>query len=158
MRRSCEASVVIGAPIDAVWNVVSDVTRVGEWSCECQGCAWLGDADSPVPGARFQGRNRRGSMRWTRLNEVTRVEPPHALVWRTVARFPYLDSTEWQIRLAEDGSATRVTQSFEILRLSKALDGLFTLVMPAHRDRSADLAADLDRLRSLVEVGSPSDR
>lgn len=158
MRRSCEASVVIGAPIDAVWNVVSDVMRIGEWSGECQGCAWMGGADSPVPGARFQGRNRRGSMRWSRLNEVIRAEPPHTLVWQTVARFPYLDSTEWQLRLAEDGSSTRVTEAFEIVRLSRAIEGFLYVVMPQHRDRSADLAADLDRLKSLVEAGSPTSR
>jgi uncharacterized protein YndB with AHSA1/START domain len=158
MRRSCEASVVIDAAVDAVWNVVSDVTRVGEWSGECQGCAWVGGAASPEPGARFQGRNRRGSMRWTRVNEVVTVEPPHALVWRTLARFPYLDSTEWQLRLSADGSATRVLERFEILRLSKAMEGLFNILMPAHRDRTADLAADLGRLKSLVEAGSPTNR
>lgn len=158
MRRSCEASVVIETPIDAVWNVVSDVTRIGEWSGECQGCAWVEGADSPVPGARFQGRNQRGFMRWSRLNEVIRAEPPHTLVWQTVARFPYLDSTEWQLRLTEDGSSTQVTEAFEILRLSRAMEGLIHVVMPAHRDRNADLAADLERLKSLVEAGSPTNR
>lgn len=151
MRRSCEASIVIGAPIDAVWNVISDVTRVGEWSGECQGCAWLGGAASPVPGARFRGRNRRGSVRWTRLNEVIRAERPDTFVWRTVPRFPYLDSVEWQIRLSDDGSATQVTEAFDILRLSRAMEGLLDVFMPAHRDRSADLAGDLGRLKSLIE-------
>lgn len=156
MRRSCEASATIEAPIDAVWNVVSDVTRVGEWSGECQGCAWVGGADSPVPGAQFRGRNRRGSMRWTRLNQVIEAEPPHTFVWRTVARFPYLDSVEWKLILAEERSATRVIEAFEILRLSKAVEGVLNVVMPAHRDRSADLAADLDRLKSLVEAENPT--
>jgi uncharacterized protein YndB with AHSA1/START domain len=154
MRRSCAATVIIGAPIDSVWSVISDVTRVGEWSGECQGCAWVNGADSPLPGAQFRGRNRRGSLRWTRLSEVIRVEPPHTLVWRTIARFPYLDSTEWQMILAEEVSATRVTEEFQILRLSKPLERLFNVVMPAHRDRTADLAADLDRLKVLVEGGS----
>ncbi len=158
MRRTCEASAVIGAPIDAVWKVVSDVTRVGEWSGECRGCTWVGDVDSPVLGAQFRGQNRRGSMRWTRLNEVVRVEPPHTFAWRTVARFPYLDSTEWQLSLAEDGSSTRVTEAFQIIRLSKGIEGLFQIVMPAHRDRSADLEADLGRLKALVEAGDPKNR
>jgi uncharacterized protein YndB with AHSA1/START domain len=153
MRRSCEASTVIGAPADVVWKVVSDITRIGEWSGECKDCDWIEGADSPVPGARFRGRNRRGSMRWTRLNEVITAEPPQTLTWRTVARFPYLDSTEWQLSLAEDGSATRVTERFDILRLSKAMEGILEVVMPAHRDRSEDLAADLDRLKTLVESG-----
>jgi hypothetical protein len=93
-------------------------------------------------------------MRWTRLNEVVQAEPPRTFVWRTVARFPYLDSSEWKLILAEEGSATLITESFEILRLSKAMEGVLNVVMPAHRDRSADLAADLDRLKSLVEAGS----
>jgi hypothetical protein len=75
-------------------------------------------------------------------------------VWRTVARFPYLDSVEWKLTLAEEGSTTVITESFEILRLSKAMEGLLNVVMPAHRDRSGDLAADLDRLKSLVETRS----
>jgi hypothetical protein len=60
--------------------------------------------------------------------------------------------------LAEDGPTTRVTAAFQILRLSKTIEGLLYVVMPAHRDRSADLAADLDRLKSLVEAGSPRTR
>lgn len=154
MRRSCEASTMIDAPIEAVWRVVSDVTRAGEWSGECRGCDWVGGADSPVVGAQFRGRNRRGSMRWTRLNQVDRAEPPHTFVWRTIARFPYLDSVEWQLNLAQDGQRTRVTEAFNILRLSKAMEGALHVVMPAHRDRSTDLAADLARLKSLVEAAN----
>jgi uncharacterized protein YndB with AHSA1/START domain len=144
--------VVIEAPIEAVWSVVSDVTRVGEWSGECRGCSWVGGADGPVPGAQFRGRNRRGSVRWSRLNEVVRAEPPYSLVWRTIARFPYLDSTEWRVSLVEDGPTTRVTEAFQIVRLSNTIERLLNVVMPAHRDRSADLAADLSRLKSLVEA------
>jgi uncharacterized protein YndB with AHSA1/START domain len=154
MRRSCEASAVVGAPIDAVWNVVTDVTRVGEWSGECQGCEWVGGADSAVAGAQFRGRNRRGSIRWTRVNEVIRAEPPHTFVWRTLSRFPYLDSTEWQLRLAEDGTGTRVIETFQILKLSKAMERLLRFAMRAHRDRTADLESDLGRLKSLVEARS----
>jgi hypothetical protein len=154
VRRHCEASAVIEAPIDAVWDVVSDVTRVGEWSGECQGCAWVEGADSAVPGAKFRGRNRRGSLRWTRLNQVIKAEAPHTFVWRTVTRFPYLDSVEWKLILAAEGSKTRITEAFEILRLSKAMEGVLNVIMPAHRDRSSDLASDLDRLKSLVEAKS----
>jgi uncharacterized protein YndB with AHSA1/START domain len=152
MRRSCEASILIEAPVQTVWDVVSDVTRVGEWSGECQSCTWLDGAVAPVRGARFRGRNRRGGMRWARLNEVTEVAPPHTLVWRTVPHVPYFDSTEWQLTLTEEGPGTRVAESFRILRLSKPEEWVFSIVMPAHRDRSVDLTSDLDRLKSLLEV------
>ena len=44
-------AVTVEATIDEVWDVVRDVTRVGEWSHECVGAAWLADADEPAPGA-----------------------------------------------------------------------------------------------------------
>ena len=151
MRRSCQASVRVDARIDRVWELVSDVTRVGEWSGECRGCAWEGGADEPVRGARFRGRNRRGGFRWTRLNEVTDVEPPRRLVWRTLARFPYPDSVEWGLSLVETSSGTEVTESFQVLKVPKAMDWLVGIAMPAHRDRSSDLAEDLGRMKDLLE-------
>ena len=30
-----QARITIEAPVEDVWNVISDVTRVGEWSWEC---------------------------------------------------------------------------------------------------------------------------
>jgi uncharacterized protein YndB with AHSA1/START domain len=151
VRRTCEASVVIGAPPGSVWRVVADVTRVGEWSGECLGCTWVGAASAPVAGAQFRGQNRRGGFRWTRLNEVVQAEAPHTLVWRTVARPPYPDSVEWRLTLAPVGGGTLVTESFEVLRIPKVMEWGIGLMMPAHRDRSADLADDLGRLQVLVE-------
>ena len=139
MRRNCEASITIAASSEAVWAVVSDVTRVGEWSGECRGCAWVDGADAAAPGARFRGRNRRGGIQWTRLNEMTLVEKPRTLVWRTVARLPYLDTTEWRVSLNEDGEETRVTESFQVLRMARPMEWLLWFAMRAHRDRTGTL-------------------
>ena len=48
-----------------MWEVVRDVGRVGEWSHECTGIAWLGGATGAAPGARFRGRNRCSRSRVT---------------------------------------------------------------------------------------------
>lgn len=41
------------------WELVADVSRIGEWSPECTYGGWLGDCVPVVrPGARFEGRNR----------------------------------------------------------------------------------------------------
>ena len=50
----------IHAPAEQVWAMVSDVTRMGEWSPENLGGAWLGTATGPQPGAKFRGTNRNG--------------------------------------------------------------------------------------------------
>ena len=154
VRRSCEASIDIGAPARAVWDVVADVTRVGEWSGECRGCVWMGAAAAPAAGVRFRGRNRRGGFRWSRVNEFVEVDEPRTLVWRTLRRFPYADTVEWRLALADGGASTRVTESFTVLRVPRVMELVLGLALPAHRDRSQDLADDLGRLRRVVE--SPS--
>jgi uncharacterized protein YndB with AHSA1/START domain len=35
LARTCRAEVIADAPVEAVWRVVADVTRTGEWSHEC---------------------------------------------------------------------------------------------------------------------------
>jgi hypothetical protein len=59
MQRMCAAETVIDAPAEAIWAVVCDVTRVGEWSGECRGCSWVGEVGTATPGSRFRGANRR---------------------------------------------------------------------------------------------------
>lgn len=153
MRRRCEATVKVAVSPEAVWAVISDVTRVGEWSGECRGCSWMGGASAATPGARFRGRNRRGGFRWTRLNEIVQADPSRLLVWRTLPRAPYVDSVEWRISLAQQGTATSVTESFEVLKIPRPMEWFIGLVVPAHRDRSADLKGDLERLKGVVESG-----
>jgi uncharacterized protein YndB with AHSA1/START domain len=156
MRRECEASVVIHAPPEAVWSVVSDVTRVGEWSGECRGCVWVGGSKIAATGARFRGRNRRGAMRWTRLNEIVRAEAPNELVWRTVPSGPYPDSVEWHLGITAKAQGCEVIESFRVVKIPKVMEWGLSIVMPAHRDRTQDLADDLNRLKNLVEATADS--
>ena len=138
-------SVTVDADIDDVWDVVRDVTRVGDWSHECVGAEWLAGADAPVPGARFRGRNRAGAFRWGRVCEIVSADP-YELVWFTVPTAVYPDSSEWRITLAKVDDGTRIAQQFRVLRAPKALAVLYALVIPAHRDRTAALVEDLSRL------------
>ena len=43
------AEEVVAARPELVWNLVADVTRVGEWSPECIRAAWLADPGRPSP-------------------------------------------------------------------------------------------------------------
>ena len=147
-------AVTVEAGIEDVWRVVRDVTRVGEWSHECVGAAWLGGSDAPVPGARFRGRNRAGIFRWGRVCEIVSADP-YELVWITVPTALYPDSSEWRITLAETDAGTEISQQFRVLRAPKVLAVLYALMIPAHRDRTAALVEDLNRLGEVAGASHP---
>jgi hypothetical protein len=141
---------------DAVWAVVSDVTRVGDWSHECRGADWVDGSAGPVPGARFRGHNRAGRSRWTRVSEVVTSDAPREFAWRTVPSRLYPDSTVWRITLEPLDGGTRIVQSFEVLKLNPLAERLFVLLVPKHADRTAALTDDLRRLGEVARTGLPA--
>lgn len=150
--KSACASVHVAAPLDTVWALIADVTRVGEWSIECRRCTWLDGATEPVPGARFRGHNRRNTTMWSRTCVVDKVEPRRRFAWHTVPARLLPDSTAWSLELEPDGTGVRLTESMQVLQIPRAYDVLFALVLPQHRDRSADLEADLLRIKRRAEA------
>jgi hemerythrin-like domain-containing protein len=147
-------SVVVDADIDAVWDIIRDPTRVGEWSHECVDAEWVGSAVA-LAGARFRGRNRQGIFRWGRLCEVVSIEPGE-LVWRTVPTHLYPDSTEWAIRAGRVDAGTQIEQSFRVVK-STWLEPVYARLLPAHRDRTAALTNDLERI-GVLAAGRPCRR
>jgi len=148
------AEVVVDAPPEAVWAVLADVTRVGEWSHECRGAEWLDGATAPAPGARFRGRNRVGALvRWARVCVIRAVDPPHELVWETVGPPLMRDASLWRVRLDPVDGGTRICQEFRILSMAAWADRVVAATIPTHRDRTAALAADLRRLGEVAGRG-----
>lgn len=146
IARSGAADVVVAAPPDAVWRVVSDVTRTGEWSGECREVEWRRGATGTAPGVRFRGHNRSGWRRWSRTCEVTTVEPPSLLAWKTLPSPLFPDSSDWRIELAPAGTGTRIRLGYEVRFLPSWFAWLLGLIGPDHSDRSGALADDLRRL------------
>ena len=149
VQKTGHCQVHTDSSIDAVWDVVRDVTRVGEWSHECVSVTWLDGATSATPGARFRGRNHTGIFRWGRVCQIVAAEP-YELVWRTVPTALYPDSTSWTIRLRPTNGGTQIEQTFKVERAPKLLDIAYARMIPAHRDRTAALTEDLRRLGQLA--------
>lgn len=148
--RSGQVEITVDAPIEAVWRVVADVTRVGEWSHECRRVEWLDGASNAVPGVRFRGVNKAGPWSWSRVNEIVVADDPHVFAWRTIPTLLYPDSSEWRISLDSVEGRTRIVQSFQVLRAPALLARLYAMVIPAHRDRTASLTDDLHRLGEIA--------
>jgi len=64
----------IDAEPEHVYDLLSTVTRMGEWSPECVACRWLGSDTQAHEGARFRGSSRNGWHRWSTTSTVTVAE------------------------------------------------------------------------------------
>ena len=141
-----------------VWAVISDPTRVGEWSHECRSVSWCEGSSAAVVGAKFRGTNKVRAVRWARTCTITEVEPGRLLVYRTHGGVPR-DSTEWRLRVDAAEGGCRVTQSFQILKFPRLVELATVVFNPAHRDRTAALREDLVRLGNVASrAGGVSSR
>lgn len=104
-----EASVTIDADVDTVYALVSDVTRMGEFSPECVRCEWGDGATGPAVGARFHGYNRVGDFEWDAPCEVRRMEPGKVFEF-AVGEGEH--ATVWTYEFEDVEGATRLTESF----------------------------------------------
>jgi uncharacterized protein YndB with AHSA1/START domain len=153
LQWSSRVSADVDAPVEAVWRVVSDPTRTGEWSHECHRLTWVGGASSAEPGARFRGANKVSWLRWVRTNEVMAVEPPRAITWRTIPTWRFVDSTVWRIGLEDlGGGRTRIVQTYEVVKCPAWWAWVVDRMVPPHRDRGAALQADLVRLGGVARA------
>src|SRR5262245_18234309 len=59
------ATLDIEAAPQTVYALITDVTRMGEWSPETRRAEWVGGATGPAVGARFRGHNKLGIARWS---------------------------------------------------------------------------------------------
>ncbi len=108
-------TVHFAAPPAEVWDLVSDVTRIGEFSPETFEARWLDGASGPQAGARFRGhvrRNGRGPVYWTTCT-VTASEPAREFAFAVNGPGEVVVNT-WRYRLTPNGDGTDVTESFEL--------------------------------------------
>ncbi len=154
-RTGGATDVVIDAAPEEIYDVIADVTRIGERSPECHTATWL---DGPAPGAvgaRFRGRNRSGLLaRWSRTCEVLAAVPGVEFTFRTVPeRDPSRrDSTTWSYRLVPEATGTKVVHSYEVT-LMPLLPArlLYGLMLPHHRDMRPQMEQNLAALKGQLE-------
>jgi hypothetical protein len=107
-----EASCTIAATPGRVYELVSDVTRMGEWSPECIRCEWIDGHDSPVVGAQFHGTNNNRGFEWTTPNTIVVADPGREFAW--VVGTPEFEVCRWRFVFEGSEGATTVTESFKL--------------------------------------------
>lgn len=102
-------SIVVKAPPELLYELVSDVTRVGEFSPECT-AGWWDDSDGPRVGAWFTGRNQTPERTWETRSQVVAADPGKEfafVVGGTLVR--------WGYTFEPAAEGTVVTESWQFL-------------------------------------------
>src|SRR5690349_1644556 len=100
------ASIEIAAPPRLVYDLIADVTRMGEWSPECYRCKWLDGAREAAPGAWFRGYNRRAGVRWERSAVVDTAQRGRQFAFTTVNDRTGRRETHWQYTMEPSAAGT----------------------------------------------------
>jgi uncharacterized protein YndB with AHSA1/START domain len=148
-----EVTVRMAAPVERVWALVSDVTRIGEFSPETFEAEWLGDATGPEVGARFRGhvkRNGRGPTYWAEC-VVTECVPDRTFAFGVEMRGEILNT--WRYDLAPDGDGTAVTESFTLTPTLPMKLYWAVLGWARGRTNRNGMQQTLDRMKTVVEAG-----
>jgi hypothetical protein len=150
-------SLIIHASPVEVYDLVSDITRTPEFSPNVVRSRWIGGATAAV-GARFKASSkpRRG---WAPSNKptVTAAEPGREFAFtRTV---PLAGTIEWRYQFFADNGATRVTESYTVVKPITAVGWFIIGTLFGETDRKTALFADmtetLKRIKTAIEsVGS----
>ena len=144
------ASVVINRDPQSVFDVVSDITRTGEWSPECTGGRWSDGATGPAVGAKFQGDNQIAIAginlkKWTTTSVVTACVPGE------VFEFEAEEYTTWRYDFAPSGDGTKVTESFKFEFKSGKEKFLYGSLLRRPAAITKGMQQTLERIKTHVE-------
>jgi Polyketide cyclase / dehydrase and lipid transport len=106
---SYSASVVVARSPEELYDLVSDVTRMGEWSPVCTDC-WWDDGDGPRAGAWFTGRNELPERTWETRSQVVVADRGREFAWCVGGSW-----VRWGYTFAAVDGGTKVTESWEFL-------------------------------------------
>ena len=145
----------MNAPPEKVYDLVTDVTRMGEWSPETRRATWIGGATGPAVGARFKGINRNKFMRWATKPRVVAAEPGRKFAFVVPAIIGSKDLTKWTYRFEEatDGG-TDVTESFEIMNDLPVYITFGDRYVLGIKDRRADLVQAMEKTLGRIKAAA----
>jgi hypothetical protein len=135
-----------------VWDLVSDVTRIGEFSPETFEAEWVDGAAGPEVGAHFRGhvkRNGIGPVYWTNC-KVIYCEPEKDFGFGVYSVGGRVNT--WRYQLAAKDGGTDVTESFELTPMPALR--LYWAVLGKLRGRTnlRGMQQTLERIKAVAEA------
>jgi hypothetical protein len=108
--RQYQESITVQASAGKLYDLVSDITRTGEWSPVCTRCWWDDQDSAGQPGAWFTGRNELPQRTWETRSQVVAAERGREFTWVVGGRF-----VRWGFTLTPADGGTTLTESWEFL-------------------------------------------
>jgi uncharacterized protein YndB with AHSA1/START domain len=143
-----QVDLLIEAPIERVWALVSDVGVPALFSTELQEGRWLDDVPEPSAGSRFVGRNQHPAAgEWETTCVVTTWEPERAFSW--AVGDPDHPSASWGFELETEGQAVRLHQW---ARLGPAPSGLTPAIVAMPDKEERIVARRLEEHRANMQL------
>jgi ligand-binding SRPBCC domain-containing protein len=109
MSAAVSVSTAVVATPEELWALVSDITRMGDWSPETTSGTWIKGATGPAVGARFKGDNRHGKKTWSTVCEVTECEAGAVFAFDAMAGPIRYANWRYEFEATDDGAL--VTES-----------------------------------------------
>ena len=135
---------------DVVWQVVSDLGRMPEFSPELRKAFVIG---KPGVGANIIGINRRKAVVWPTTSKVVRWEPGRAVAWKTRE-----SGATWVYELEADGHrhlGDRTPGAAEVHDRYVAARARSSVGPQGHDTELAEgIRTTLERIRATVEAGA----
>ena len=146
-----QVSIWMEATPEKVWDLVSDVTRIGEFSPETFEAQWTRGSTGPEVGASFKGhvkRNGVGPTYWSPC-QVTQCVPLEVFEFSVGTDDVTLNN--WGYRLEPKDAGTLVTEYFR-LEPSLPMRLYWTLLGPLRgRTNNKGMRTTLERMKEVVE-------
>ncbi|MEM8923873.1 MAG: SRPBCC family protein [Actinomycetota bacterium] len=98
----------IAAAPETLYDLVADVTRMGDWSPENHTCTWKEGHSQPVVGAEWNGDNRNGEFEWQTEGRITEAE--RGKVFAFDAKVGDFVFAKWAYEFEAIDGGTRVTE------------------------------------------------
>ena len=143
-----QAQVEINAPVAKVWNLVSDLRQMPQWSPQCR---WMRPFGPLRPGTRTLNINRRGAAFWPTTSTILEVVPEQKLTFRVNT-----NGSVWSYELEPTAAGTRLVESRHAENGVKAVSNLlvntFMGGVPSFEDELVDgMNASLARIKAAAE-------
>lgn len=103
------ASITVHARPEVVYDLVADVTRMGEWSPVCKACWWEGGEPGAV-GSWFTGRNVTPERTWETRSVVVAAERGREFTFVVGG-----SRTRWSYTFRSVPEGTELTETWEFL-------------------------------------------